>query len=122
AIDNIKQSNAHQIDDQPTKYSNGQPINNWDHQYHGMLSIRTALQWSYNIPALLTLRDVGMAKAKNFAEQLGITFPNNQVYESNAIGSNAVNPVEMAGAYSAFANNGVYNAPHFVTKVVFPDG
>ena len=122
AIENLKWSTAHQIDDQPTTYSSGQPINNWDHQYHGMLSIRTALQWSYNIPALLTLRDVGMTKAKNFAEQLGITFPNNQVYESNAIGSNAVNPVEMAGAYSAFANNGVYNAPHFVTKVVFPDG
>jgi penicillin-binding protein 1A len=87
-----------------------------------MLSIRTALQYSYNIPALLTLREVGMEKAKNFAEQLGITFKNNQVYESNAIGSNTVNPLEMAGAYSAFGNNGVYKTPHFVQKVVFPNG
>ena len=87
-----------------------------------MLTIRTALQWSYNIPALLTLREVGMDKAKNFAEHLGVTFANNQVYESYSIGSNAVNPLEMAGAYSAFGNNGVYNEPHFVQKVVFPDG
>lgn len=122
AIENFKWSTAHQINDQPTTYSNGQSISNWDHQYHGMLTIRTALQWSYNIPALLTLREVGLDNAKNFAEQLGVTFDQNKVYESNAIGSNTVNPLEMAGAYSAFGNNGVYNQPHFVQKVVFPDG
>ncbi|MDP4084043.1 MAG: PBP1A family penicillin-binding protein [Bacillota bacterium] len=122
AIENLKWSTAHQIDDHETSYSNGESISNWDHQYHGMLSIRTALQWSYNIPALLTLREVGMGKAKEFAENLGISFDHNKVYESTAIGSNTVNPLEMAGAYSAFGNNGVYNQPHFVQKVVFPDG
>jgi len=122
AIDLFKWSTAHQINDQETTYSNGQPISNWDHQYHGMLSIRSALQWSYNIPALLTLREVGLDKAQNFAEQLGITFNQNKAYESYAIGSNPVNPLEMAGAYSAFGNNGVYNKPHFVQKVVFSDG
>jgi penicillin-binding protein 1A len=122
AIENLKWSTAHQINDQETAYSNGQSISNWDHQYHGMLSIRTALQWSYNIPALLTLREVGLGKAQTFAEKLGITFENNKVYESTAIGSNTVNPLEMAGAYSAFGNKGVYNKPHFVQKVVLPDG
>ncbi|KKI91865.1 penicillin-binding protein [Bacillus sp. SA1-12] len=122
AVEYLKWSTNHQINDQKTTYSNGQPISNWDHQYHGMLSIRTALQWSYNIPALLTLREVGMSNAKNFAEQLDITFDKNQVYESYAIGSNTVNPLEMAGAFSAFGNDGLYNKPHFVQKVVFPDG
>jgi penicillin-binding protein 1A len=122
AIENLKWSTAHQMDDHEVTYSNGQSISNWDHQYHGMLSIRTALQWSYNIPALLTLREVGLDRAQNFAENLGITFTNKKVYESYAIGSNTVNPLEMAGAYSAFGNNGVYNKPHFVSKVVYPDG
>ncbi|MEO2078232.1 MAG: PBP1A family penicillin-binding protein [Bacillus sp. (in: firmicutes)] len=122
AIEKLEWSTAHQIDDKETTYSNGQSISNWDHQYHGKLTIRTALQWSYNIPALLTLREVGMGDAKNFAEGLGLTFDHEQVYESYAIGSNTVNPLEMAGAYSAFGNNGVYNKPHFVQKVVFPDG
>jgi penicillin-binding protein 1A len=121
AIEYLKWSTYHQLNDRPTTYSTGQALSNWDHKYHGMLSIRTALQWSYNIPALLTLREVGMEKAKIFAEHLGITFENNQVYESNAIGSNPVSPMVMAGAYSAFGNNGVYNEPHFVQKVVFPD-
>jgi penicillin-binding protein 1A len=122
AIENLKWSTAHQINDQETMYSNGQSISNWDHQYHGMLSIRTALQYSYNIPALLTLREVGIGKAQTFAQNLGITFDNNKVYESTAIGSNTVNPLEIAGAYSAFGNKGVYNKPHFVQKVALPDG
>jgi penicillin-binding protein 1A len=122
AIDHLKWSTAHLINDQETTYSTGQQLSNWDHQYHGILTIRTALQWSYNIPALLTLRETGMDKAKIFAEQLGISFDKNQVYESYAIGSNTVNPLEMAGAYSAFGNNGVFNKPHFVQKVIFPDG
>ncbi|MFJ7729683.1 transglycosylase domain-containing protein [Neobacillus sp. NPDC097160] len=122
AIEHLKWSTGHLINDQETTYSTGQSISNWDHQYHGMLTIRTALQNSYNIPALLTMREVGTDKAKKFAEQLGITFKNNQVYESYSIGSNTVSPLAMAGAYSAFANNGMYNKPHFVQKVVFPDG
>jgi penicillin-binding protein 1A len=122
AIENLKWSTGHQLNDQATKYSNGQSIQNWDHQYHGLLSIRTALQESYNIPALLTLKAVGLQNAQNFAEKLGITFPKNQVYESYAIGSNTVNPLAMAGAYSAFGNGGVYNQPTFVQKVVLQDG
>ena len=122
AIENLKWSTGHPINDQATTYSTGQSISNWDHQYHGMISIRTALQYSYNIPALLTLREVGIDKAKIFAEQLGITFDKDQVYESYAIGSNTVNPLEMAGAYSTFGNGGEYNKPHFIKKVVYPSG
>ena len=122
AIEHLKWSTAHLINDQKTTYSTGEPISNWDNQYHGMMTIRKALQNSYNIPALLTLREVGMDKAKSFAEQLGITFKNNEVYESYSIGSNTVSPLDMAGGYSAFGNNGLYNKPHFVQKVVFADG
>ncbi|NYE09624.1 penicillin-binding protein 1A [Bacillus niacini] len=122
AIENLKWSTAHLINDQKTTYSTGQPISNWDHQYHGMLTMRTALQNSYNIPALHAIREVGMDKAKSFAESLGITFKNNEVYESYSIGSNTVSPLDMAGAYSAFGNNGQYNKPHFVQKVVLADG
>jgi penicillin-binding protein 1A len=122
AIENLKWSTAHLLNDEKTAYSTGQSISNWDNQYHGTLTMRTAMQNSYNIPALLTMREVGMDKAKTFAEQLGITFQSNEVYESYAIGSNTVSPLDIAGAYSAFGNNGLYNKPHFVQKVVFGDG
>ena len=63
-----------------------------------------------------------MDKAKSFAEKLGITFKSNEVYESYSIGSNTVSPLDMAGGYSAFGNNGLYTKPHFVQKVVLADG
>ena len=44
AIEHLKWSTAHLIHDQETTYSTGQPISNWDRQYHGMVTIRTALQ------------------------------------------------------------------------------
>ncbi len=122
AIEYLKWSTGHLIDDQKTTYSTGEQISNWDRQYHGIMTIRKSLQNSYNIPALLTLRAVGEDIAKNFAEQLGMTFKNDKVFESYAIGSNIVSPLEMAGAYSAFGNGGLYIKPHFVQKVVFPDG
>jgi penicillin-binding protein 1A len=122
AIENLKWATSHIVQDAPTTYSNGTPIKNWNNDYKGDISIRTALQWSYNIPALNTLKQVGLDKARTFAEGLGITFDKDVVYESYAIGSNAVNPLEMAGAYGAFANDGMYTKPHFIRKIVFPDG
>ncbi|WP_051317146.1 transglycosylase domain-containing protein [Ectobacillus panaciterrae] len=122
AIENLKWSTYHQVVDEPYHYSNGQPIRNAYTDYKGSMSIREALVESRNIPALKTLQKVGLDKAKGFAKSLGITFSNNQVHESYAIGSNSVSPLEMTGAYGAFANAGVYTKPHFVTKVVFPDG
>ncbi|WP_342047156.1 transglycosylase domain-containing protein [Bacillus sp. OTU530] len=122
AIENLKWSTYHQIVDEPYQYSNGTPIRDAYASYKGSMSIRDALVESRNVPALKTLQTVGLNKAQAFAQSLGITFPNNQVYESYAIGSNTVSPLEMAGAYDAFANAGVYTKPSFVTKVVFPDG
>ncbi|WP_440603089.1 transglycosylase domain-containing protein [Bacillus sp. GB_SG_008] len=122
AIENLKWSTYHQLVDEQYHYSNGKPIRNAYTDYKGPMSMRNALVESRNIPALKTLQKVGLNKAKEFAQSLGITFSGNQVYESYAIGSNLVSPLEMAGAYGAFANDGVYTKPHFVTKVVFSDG
>lgn len=122
AIENLKWATSHIVKDAPTTYSNGTAIRNWNNDYKGDITIRTALQWSYNIPALNTLKEVGLEKARTFAEGLGIAFDKGVVYESYAIGSNAVNPMEMAGAYGAFANGGMYTKPHFIRKIVFPDG
>lgn len=122
AIEYLKWSTYHQIEDAPYQYSTGDPIRNAYTNYRGMMSIREALIESRNIPALKTLESVGLDKAKAFSEALGITYPNGQVYESYSIGSNAVSPIELAGAYGAFANEGIYTKPHFVTKVEFPDG
>ncbi|MBB6283172.1 transglycosylase domain-containing protein [Geobacillus subterraneus] len=122
AIEYLKWSTAHIIVDEPYTYSNGTPIRNADRSYKGPVTMRYALTWSRNIPALKTFQAVGKERAKEFANRLGMGFDN--VEEAYSIGGVAryVSPLQMAGAYSAFGNNGVYIKPYAVTKIVFPDG
>lgn len=118
AIEYLKWSTAQTLVDEPYKYSDGTPINNWDRSYKGTMTAREALADSRNIPALKTFQAVGADKAKEFAANLGIEFKEGP-YESYSIGGfNGLSPVQMAGAYAAFGNQGVYNAPHIVTKVI----
>jgi penicillin-binding protein 1A len=121
AIEYLKWSTYHQLVDEPYSYSDGTPIKNWDGSYEGQMSMRVALAKSRNIPALKALQEVGLERAKKFANKLGMGL--DEIYESYAVGglSNGVSPLQMAGAYSAFGNNGVYIKPHAVKKIVFPD-
>ncbi|MEN1936035.1 PBP1A family penicillin-binding protein [Paenibacillus sp. 102] len=121
AIEYLKWPTYHQLDDSPYKYSTGQQVQNADKTFKGMMTMRDALKMSRNIPAIKTAKEVGLSKAQSFAESLGIPFKESAV-ESTAIGTNEVSPTEIAGAYATFGNDGKYNKPHFVKKVVYPDG
>ncbi|MGE6309683.1 MULTISPECIES: PBP1A family penicillin-binding protein [Bacillus cereus group] len=122
AIENLQWSTYHQLNDSEYTYSNGKKIRNATNSYKGDVSLREALKKSLNIPALKTAQAVGLNKSQEFAQGLGMTFKEGKVYESTAIGSNDSSPLEVAGAYAAFGNDGVYNKPHFVKEVIFPDG
>ncbi|MCU5375621.1 PBP1A family penicillin-binding protein [Bacillus cereus] len=122
AIENLQWSTYHQLNDSEYTYSNGKKIRNATNSYKGDVSLREALKKSLNIPALKTAQAVGLPKSQAFAEGLGMTFKDGKTYESTAIGSNDSSPLELAGAYAAFGNDGVYNKPHFVKEVIFPDG
>ncbi|WP_270181535.1 transglycosylase domain-containing protein [Alkalihalobacillus sp. CinArs1] len=101
---------------------NGKEFSNWNDEYHGSVSIRTALQWSYNIPAIKAFMEVGGEEAKAFAENLGISI--DHTYPSYAIGgfNKGISPLELAGAYASFGSGGVFHEPYSVEKVVYPNG
>ncbi|MBP2241340.1 penicillin-binding protein 1A [Cytobacillus eiseniae] len=120
AIEYLKWGTYYTLDDKPYTYSNGKAINNWDRKHMGQMSLREALARSRNIPALQTLQAVGLDKAKEFTNKLGI--PIEEVYESSSIGTVNVSPLQMAGAYSAFGNNGFYTEPHAITEIEMRDG
>ncbi|OLS37580.1 hypothetical protein BTR22_08935 [Alkalihalophilus pseudofirmus] len=124
AIEHLKWSTYQQIEDEEMTYTGSdQVIRNYNGQYHGLMSIREALTQSWNTPAVKTFQEVGADKAQEFAGNIGINIEGS-VYESYALGSfdEGISPLDLAGAYSAFANEGTYNEPHTVRKVVFPDG
>ncbi|NPC92835.1 PBP1A family penicillin-binding protein [Bacillus sp. WMMC1349] len=123
-IEHKKWSTYEQIKDEPYHYSTGQEINNYDHKHKGWITMRQALADSRNIPALKAFQAAEKKNVAQFAKGLGLSIPEEKLYEAYAIGGfgNGVSPLQMAGAYSAFGNNGYYNAPHFVTSVEFNDG
>jgi penicillin-binding protein 1A len=122
AIEYLQWGTYQTIEDKPITYSSGKEFGNWDNKYMGKMSIRTALQLSRNTPAVQALQEVGLDRAKDFAVSLGI--PLDEIFESYAIGGfkTGVSPLEMAGAYSAFGNNGFYTTPHAVKKIKLRDG
>ncbi|MCM3586538.1 PBP1A family penicillin-binding protein [Mesobacillus maritimus] len=122
AIDYLNWGTYHMLEDKPYQYSNGEPISNWNNQYYGPMTMRSALAQSRNIPALQALQEVGLERARDFAENLGLgdSLPE-QLTESAALGSYDLSPLEMAGAYAAFGNNGYYTDPHAVRKIVLRD-
>ncbi|WP_042457757.1 transglycosylase domain-containing protein [Neobacillus dielmonensis] len=125
AIEYLNWGTYQMIEDKPITYSTGKKFGNWDSKYLGPMTIRTALQLSRNTPAVQALQQVGLDRAKDFAVNIGI--PLKEIYESYAIGgfggkTIGVSPLQMAGAYSAFGNNGIYNSPHAVVKIELRDG
>ncbi|KGP73041.1 PBP1A family penicillin-binding protein [Pontibacillus yanchengensis] len=122
AIEFNKWSTYHQLNDEPYQFQTGDnnDVNNWDNRYMGWMTMREALARSRNVPAAKTLMEVGIDQSQSFAEGLGISFQNDPMYESNAIGgATHVTPLELASAYSAFGNEGVHNEPYSVRKVEF---
>lgn len=121
AVDEFKWSTYHQLVDEPHTFSNGTPVHNYDQKYRGSISIRKAMETSRNIPAIKAFQEVGIEKAKAFGELLGIELDN--IEEAYSIGGfkTGVSSLQMAGAYGAFGNNGVYSAPHTISKVEFPN-
>ncbi|RBW69431.1 PBP1A family penicillin-binding protein [Bacillus taeanensis] len=121
AIEDFKWSTGEILKDQPLVV-NGSQIQNWDGKHRGTVTMRKALEWSYNVPAVNAFLEVGEERAKEFADNLGIHL--DTIYPSYAIGGfeTGITPLELAGAYAAFGNEGVYNTPHTIRKIEFPDG
>jgi penicillin-binding protein 1A len=104
----------------PTNYNNGKP--------HGKTPVRTAIKYSYNITAAIIwdkLMKSGTGAPYNFLKKSGIPKPSeDRAYGvSVALGGTiSANPLQMAGAYAVFANQGNYLEPILYTKVVKHDG
>jgi penicillin-binding protein 1A len=94
---------------------------NYSREYFGPVTLTKGLSLSLNTVAVRLGLEVGPKTVCETAHRLGITSelePNATI----ALGTSAVAPLEMASAYSAFANGGVGVQPHVITKVRTADG
>ena len=112
-------------DDSPTAFGNYNVRD--DSNYQGLCTVRKAIEVSANVPEVKIMSELGPANSIAFLRKLGITSlvtakenpKTNDENLSMVLGglSNGISPLEMAGAYAAIANGGVYITPTFYTKV-----
>jgi len=98
----------------PPTYS---PVN-YDHQFHGHMTIRCALQNSLNIPAVKTLEHVGIQNAVETARDMGIVHTQGQAGYSMVLGGLDVNLLEHTSAYGTFADGGVHVPAYSIDKII----
>ena len=94
---------------------------NYKDVFYGMIPAREALQRSLNVPTVKIAEQVGYDRIAELAHRLGLN-ADIRPYPSIALGSFEVTPFEMAGAYTALANEGVRVEPRALRKVTGKDG
>ncbi len=118
-INNLKLT----VGDWTPKNSNG--------KYTAPVTIQSAVAYSYNVPAINVLKDLGVDKSFSYLKDklhistlIDSVTKNGKVYSDKNLSSLAlggltegVTPLEMTAAYSALANGGVYIEPTSYTKI-----
>ncbi len=94
---------------------------NYDHKFHGTVSLRTALEQSLNIPAVKIAQLVGTKRILHLAEKLGIRSPLADNL-SIALGTSGVSLLEMTSAFGVLAHEGISMAPTALQAVMTPEG
>ncbi|MEZ5404272.1 MAG: PBP1A family penicillin-binding protein [Bryobacteraceae bacterium] len=92
-----------------------EPHNYRDH-YMGEVTLRQALSHSLNIATISLAEEIGYSRVVDLAKKAGLN-DNILATPSMALGSYEATPIEMAGAYSMFANGGVHTRPRFLNMV-----
>ena len=103
----------------------GQPPytpHNYDLRYHGLVSIRTALQNSFNVPAVKVMVKTGVQASLHTAAEMGITSYKGTPNDTMVLGSLSIHLLDETSAYGVFANGGVRIPPHAIDKVVNTQG
>lgn len=109
--------------DEKMSFGNYNP-SNYNHQYRGRVPMYEAVKDSLNLPAVWLLNEIGIDKGLNATERFGIPLEKEDRNLSIALGglNKGVSPLHMAQAYSAFANKGVRQESHTITKIVDVEG
>ncbi|MCB1160006.1 MAG: carboxypeptidase, partial [Leptospiraceae bacterium] len=101
--------------------------NNFDKEYLGEISLRTALEKSKNTVAVQIAEKIGLSTVARYYQQF--FFPDPQEYKkryrddlSVALGSLEFSPLEMATVFSSFANDGKIQRPYLIRRITSSTG
>jgi penicillin-binding protein 1B len=109
---------ASTVVDEPSSFAYGDQIyepRNYKEEYHGEVSLRYALAMSLNNATVKVAEEVGYDKVADLARSAGIASV--KATPAMALGSYDATPLDMAGAYTSFANNGFRISPILVNSL-----
>ncbi len=95
---------------------------NYDGQFDGPMSLRRGLAKSKNMISIRILQAIGPAYAQEWATRFGFEAEKHPAYLTMALGAGSVTPLQMATAYSVFANGGYAINPFLVSKLTDAKG
>jgi penicillin-binding protein 1A len=116
------------INDAPISFDAGQTggqawePKNYDGKYEGPMSMRRGLTKSKNMVSIRILNKIGAKYGQEYTTRFGFAAEKNPPYLTLALGAGATTPLQMAGAYSVFANGGYRVSPYLISKVTDADG
>jgi penicillin-binding protein 1A len=111
--------------DAKTTFSGNWTPGNYDGSYKGIISMRTAAQYSVNIATVKFLQMTGVSHSLSMLKKMGIQLDENLDNNlSIALGglTYGVSPLQMAAAYGTLANSGVYTEPWCISRIEDTDG
>lgn len=95
---------------------------NYDGTYDGPMTIRKGLAKSKNMISIRILKSIGPAYAQQWISRFGFDADKHPAYLPMALGAGAVTPLQMAGAYSVFANGGYRVNPLLIARITDAKG
>ena len=119
AIDQGLMGSASVLSNYPTNFSNGNPIMYVNSPGTGMMSLKEALNYSWNIPAYWTyrtLREKGV-DVRSYMEKMGYEIPEYDIESLPMGGGIDVTVAQHTNGYQTLANNGVYHKKFMISKI-----
>jgi len=95
---------------------------NYDGTFDGPLTLRRALAKSKNMVSIRVLEAIGAPYAREWITRFGFDAEKHPPYLTMALGAGSVTPMQMASAYSVFANGGYRVNPYLISKITDDKG
>jgi penicillin-binding protein 1B len=120
---NILTASSMVVDEPTTFWFDGKPYepSNFKHEFHGNVTLREALAHSMNVATVKVAQMVGYDAVVEMANRAGMNY---KIHPTPAVslGAYEITPIEAAGAYTIFSNQGAYVKPSLLTMVRTQDG
>jgi penicillin-binding protein 1B len=111
------------LDEPTTFWFDGKPYepSNFEHKFYGNVSLRDAMAHSMNVATIKVAEQTGYDAVVDLARRAGLNM-DIQPTPAVALGAYEVTPLEIAGAYTIYANHGIYSKPYFLSSIASSQG